>query len=390
MTDPNPEDLFAAAAEQLGEATKARKCWDCACFTNALDGIESALPLPDRPPVLQQALTEARAVLQPPVIECRGCEVCFPPLAINFLSQTGGDHGLEISACPAEKVEVREGWPPYVGSYTTLRFQAPVAVCTLTDESLADYLANSAPPGLAIVGTMQTENLGIERLIENILANPNIRFLIVCGEDSRRKIGHLPGASIAALAKNGVNERMKIIEAPGKRPLLKNISLAAIEHFRKTVEIIDMVGNSSPDAVLAAVTDCLARDPGPALPLAPEERIVPIRGQVPDRMISDPAGYFVVYVDRRAGQLSLEHFHNEGVLNAVIVGQGAAELYCTAIERGLLTRLDHAAYLGKELARAEACLLNGETYIQDAAPEAAEITTPQSCGCTSGPGGKCG
>ena len=41
----------------------------------------------------------------------------------------------------------------------------------------------------------------------------------------------------------------------------------------------------------------------------------------------------------------------------------------TAIERGLLTRLDHAAYLGRELARAEHALSSGETYAQDAAPE---------------------
>ena len=41
----------------------------------------------------------------------------------------------------------------------------------------------------------------------------------------------------------------------------------------------------------------------------------------------------------------------------------------TAIERVLLTRLDHAAYLGRELARAEHALSSGEAYVQDAAPE---------------------
>jgi len=41
----------------------------------------------------------------------------------------------------------------------------------------------------------------------------------------------------------------------------------------------------------------------------------------------------------------------------------------TAIEGGLLIRLDHAAYLGRELTRAEHALSSGETYAQDAAPE---------------------
>lgn len=390
MTDPESEKLFVSAAEQLREATKARKCWDCACLRNTLNGIEAALPQPNRSSELQRALEDARAILQPPVIECRGCEVCWPADAMSLLMQTGGDQGMDISACPTEKVEAREGWPPYAGSYTALRFLAPVAVCTLFDEDLAEHLAKAGTPGMAIVGTMQTENLGIERLVENILTNPNIRFLIVCGEDSQRKIGHLPGASIVALAKNGVSERVRIIGAPGKRPVLKNVSLDAIAHFRATVETIDLVGTSSPSTVLAAVTDCLARDPGPALPFTADERMVPLRGQLPDLMISDPAGYFVIYVDRRAGQLSLEHFHNDGVLTAIIVGRSAAELYCTAIDRSLVSRLDHAAYLGKELARAEDCLHSGDTYIQDAAPEAADSTTLQSRGCTSAHGGNCG
>lgn len=33
-----------------------------------------------------------------------------------------------------------------------------------------------------------------------------------------------------------------------------------------------------------------------------------------------------------------------------------------------IERLDHAAYLGRELARAEQALLTGTVYIQDAAP----------------------
>jgi tetrahydromethanopterin S-methyltransferase subunit A len=44
-------------------------------------------------------------------------------------------------------------------------------------------IAREAGPELAITGTLQTENLGIERLIPNVLANPNIRFLVVCGAE---------------------------------------------------------------------------------------------------------------------------------------------------------------------------------------------------------------
>jgi Domain of unknown function (DUF4346) len=43
-------------------------------------------------------------------------------------------------------------------------------------------------------------------------------------------------------------------------------------------------------------------------------------------------------------------------------------LYATAIARHLITSLDHASHLGRELARAERSLLTGEPYVQDRAP----------------------
>jgi tetrahydromethanopterin S-methyltransferase subunit A len=51
----------------------------------------------------------------------------------------------------------------------------------------------------------------------------------------------------------------------------------------------------------------------------------------------------------------------------VIEGWQAALIAATVVERGLVTQLDHAAYLGRELAKAEAALSIGITYEQDAA-----------------------
>jgi tetrahydromethanopterin S-methyltransferase subunit A len=86
-------------------------------------------------------------------------------------------------------------------------------------------------------------------------------------------------------------------------------------------------------------------------------------------MISEPAGYFVIFIDRPRGLLNVEHYKNNGVLTTIIEGRPAAKVYMTAIERALLSRLDHAAYLGRELARAEHALSSEESYVQDAAPE---------------------
>jgi tetrahydromethanopterin S-methyltransferase subunit A len=54
---------------------------------------------------------------------------------------------------------------------------------------------------------MHTENLGIERVIRNVLANRSIRFLVLCGEDTQQAIGHLPGQSLASLFRGGLDER---------------------------------------------------------------------------------------------------------------------------------------------------------------------------------------
>jgi tetrahydromethanopterin S-methyltransferase subunit A len=294
--------------------------------------------------------------------------VCYPAVALDALAVAGGC-ALDAAVCPIEPVEARPGWPPLPGSYRVLRYRSPVAVCTLNSDELIESVVTAEPEVIAIAGTLQTENLGIERLITNVLANPFIRFVVVCGADSRKMIGHLPGQSLVALARNGMNASRRIINAKGKRPVLRNLEPAAVAHFRQTVEVIDLIGVSEMERIAAAVRDCANRNPAPADPFAPSSVPVPIAGMVPEKMISDPAGYFVVFVDRPRGLLNVEHYQNNGVLTTIIEGRSAAEVYMTAIERDLLSRLDHAAYLGRELARAEQALLSGDSYVQDAAPE---------------------
>lgn len=372
------------AVKQLEDAASAKKCWHCGCLHSSLRAIEEAYPKSARPKQLASVVELARSRLSDVKYDCLGCEVCWPALAINAL-------GVEGDACPGEAVEARDGWPPLPGSYHVLRYHAPVAVCTLTDESLTKTVVPAAGMEIAIVGTMQTENLGIERLMQNTLANSNIRFVLLCGADSRQAIGHLPGQSLIALSRSGVDEQMRIIGAQGKRPVLRNVSREAVEHFRRTVEIVDLIGATSVPQILDTTKACASRNPGPAEPFAGTRSVAAIAGYIPRRMISDPAGYFVIYPDCGRRLLMLEHYRNDGVLDMVIEGHAPAELYIPAIEKNLISRLDHAAYLGKELARAEQAMLNGGAYIQDAAPELQTVTEhstePSACSCGPACGG---
>lgn len=388
MDSPKPQQPDQAvvdeAVKQLSNAVAARKCWHCGCLHSSLRAIEEAYPKSARPEALANTVKLARSRLSGVKYDCLGCEVCWPALAINAL-------GVDGDACPGEAAEARAGWPPLPGSYNVLRYHAPVAVCTLTDGSLSKTVVAAAGVEIALVGTMQTENLGIERLIQNTIANPNIRFVILCGSDSRQTIGHLPGQSLLALVRSGVDERMRVIGAQGKRPVLRNMSREAVEHFRHTIEIVDMISETSVPRILDAAKTCSMRNPGPAESFAGTRSVASIAGYLPENIISDPAGYFVVFPDCRRGLLMLEHYTNDGVLDVVLEGRTAAEVYIPAIEKNLVSRLDHAAYLGKELARAEQALLQDGAYVQDAAPEVQalskvvnkHLTELPACGCGS-------
>ena len=167
---------------------------------------------------------------------------------------------------------------------------------------------------------MHTENLGIERVIKNTLANSHIRFLLLCGEDTQQAVGHLPGQSFENLFRNGLDEQGRIIGARGKRPVLKNISREEVQAFMQQVELVSMIGEEDPENVSDQVRSCAERNPG-AYPFpfkdTPIERI-----QVPEpkRLTLDKAGYFVVYPDTRNKRLVVEHYTNHGVLNCVLEG----------------------------------------------------------------------
>lgn len=380
------------AIDQLDAATAAKKCWQCGCLHQTLEAIDRSLPLVDRPEPLDRAVTAARSKLTTVRYDCIGCDPCYPAVAVNALNARANGKPVELAPCATDAVEERAGWPPLPGTYVVKRYNAPVAICTLTDEALARGVATVAGAEVGIVGACQTENLGLERLITNVLANPNLRVVLLCGPDTRQAVGHLPGQSLLALVRNGLDANGKIIDARGKRPVIKNVSAQAVEHFRRHVEVVDLIGETDVTRILTTARDLAGRTRAPAPAFSPERTVKPIRGAIPEHMVPDKTGYFVIDPDRPRRVLRLEHYSTAGVLDVVVEGQAAAELYCTAIERGLVSRLDHAAYLGKELARAERALTTGETYVQDAAPERSTrprtltalpklTTSSSSCGC---------
>ena len=105
----------------------------------------------------------------------------------------------------------------------------------------------------------------------------------------------------------------------------------------------------------------------------------------------DPAGYFLIRLDREAGELIAEHYGNgiderglatDPDTGEVLSCRGAGPRAPVAIYRGRSAKelgmaltegdgphpiscLDHALYLGRELQKAERCLEDGSAYVQD-------------------------
>ncbi|MEM6427355.1 MAG: DUF4346 domain-containing protein [Cyanobacteria bacterium P01_H01_bin.119] len=130
-------------------------------------------------------------------------------------------------------------------------------------------------------------------------------------------------------------------------------------------------------------------------PAAPPgaEALAALDNRLSKRFINlDPAGYFLIYLDRDRQLICAKHFTN--VINdkglacdpetgkplptrgksvrshtQVYTGRTAKELCMAVFEDSNnpcpITYLDHAAYLGREFLRAEIALINGSDYVQD-------------------------
>jgi len=380
-TETPREVTIRTVCEELGKATAATKCHACGCLRDTIEALTKAAGAAAE---LKPLLEDAHRVLAPKKYDCLGCDICFPAVAANAFAETFPDAMPDAAFCPTEAPVERSGWPQLPGDYSVVRFGAPVAVCTLNSNGLVQELAGAAPDGLAIVGTMHTENLGIERIIRNVLANANIRFLILCGDDTRQLIGHLPGQSLESLFTGGIDEKQRIIGAKGKRPFLKNVSREQIALFTEQVKLVSMIGEQDASQVKQMIAECHAQGLPKFDGAVVETPIETVVAKEPQFYKSDPAGFFVVYPDSRTRRLVIEHYANTGTLDCVIEGSTPAAVYVEIVKRGLVSQLDHAAYLGRELAKAEHSLEYGASYNQDGAPGMPELAKPGN------PTGSCG
>jgi len=140
-------------------------------------------------------------------------------------------------------METKNSWPIYKDKMLIVGNQeSQVAVCALwmKKELVAEKLDLEK---ISVIGNLYSPKKGISFLIRNILANPKIRYLIICGLDRSGS-----GQVLVDFAKNGFE---KIENKDNKRTYWRAVSdvenridteieKEALEDFRRGVKIIDL------------------------------------------------------------------------------------------------------------------------------------------------------
>jgi tetrahydromethanopterin S-methyltransferase subunit A len=381
----------APALHEIARGMELKKCRKCGCMKDALDQARRAFESSEEPEIrsLLPRISDYQTRMEPLAYDCIGCKKCWGADAIIELANHFDD--VELDACGNGDEHASDGiesavtssnryarstaiaaWPPHPGDYVLGNPEGSVAVCTLSNRDLPVRLIAAGEPAVAIAGRCDTENIGIEKVVLNLLANPRIRWLVLCGTEAK---GHRAGDAFLQLKEGGVDADMRVLESASWRPILKNLTLLDVAQFRQQIEEVNLIGATDIQVILAAVRDCSHR-PVQAFPAVGDKAacrkgtlaaIEHVPARAPKQLRLDRAGFFIVLPQPEKGLIVCEHYENNGRLAHVIEGRQAALIASTAVERGFVTQLDHAAYLGRELAKAEAALSYGITYEQDAA-----------------------
>jgi len=155
----------------------------------------------------------------------------------------------------ANKKSPASGWPLVKGDFISGDANSPVAVVTMGSHLDEKGICDA---GAAMCGSCKTENLGLEKVIANIVANPNIRFMLCCGTEVK---GHLAGQTMIALHKGGVKEG-RVVGAEGAIPFIENLKDDAIKRFQEQVECVNIMESEDFNTIKAKINELKGRDPG--------------------------------------------------------------------------------------------------------------------------------
>jgi len=221
-----------SALNEIAQGMELKKCRKCGCMKDALDQAIRAFDSSEAPEIraLVPRIFRYRTRMEPLAYDCIGCKKCWGADATIALANHF--EGVEPEACGTDDQDLCGGsksasrsagpsWPPYPGDYVSGNPAGTVAVCTLSNRDLPLRLI--AEPAVAIAGRCDTENIGVEKVVLNLLANSRIRWLVICGHEAK---GHRAGDAFLRLKERGVDADMRVL---GAHRILKKLSGRSME-----------------------------------------------------------------------------------------------------------------------------------------------------------------
>lgn len=164
----------------------------------------------------------------------------------------------------SRKLRPHPDYPSEEGRYLRGNDLSPVAVAVIlnTDEDkvppeIEALVRAGVESGAALSGTVQTANIGFEKLIWNIVGNPNIRYLVLAGPESE---GHRTGDALKALFANGIDEKGRIIGTEAASAVLYNVPCEVVARFLDQVTLVDCQFQDVP-TLRAAIRACYQESP---------------------------------------------------------------------------------------------------------------------------------
>ncbi|MBC8497867.1 dihydropteroate synthase-like protein [Candidatus Bathyarchaeota archaeon] len=231
---------------------------------------------------------------------------------------------------------------------------------------------------------LQAHELGIMRVIADLILEPALKPGLLeslkayqlfrqADENTPVLFGLGNATELIDVDSTGVNGLLTALAAEVGADLL-----FIPEHSPKARGSVRETVTASRMMFLAGRKDTLPKDLGLDLLILKEKRWVEwpydrsvedatevVSAKPDDDLEWDTAGWFRIEVDREEEAIVAIHYVAVGEPNLVVKGKDAREVYQTILRRGLVGKYDHAAYLGKELMKAELALKLGRSYLQD-------------------------
>lgn len=268
-------------------------------------------------------------------------------------------------------------WPFIPGRYYLIDDTAPVIVVMPDNDTLAGTLSALSIQGLCMINSVCRNVADVEKLIRNVEANLAVHCIVLAGGGNGKEYPAVEALRAIFEDDAEISEKARRI-GHGVRGKLKAFDFAALQ---KRINVVNMLDCVEVDQIVAAVSKHGAEGqrPDAGFVVQGHDTTLGVQRVIAPPSIShdhqdDKAGKFIIGTDGKV--IVVEHYNSKGELLRLIQGGSARDLCIMLIRNGWVSRLDHAAYLGRELVLAEIAVQQGVPYERKGEEDPDDTTGP--------------